>query len=220
MRPDDEAAAGGRMNSPVDDTDQLEFVPLTPDTWHLFDDLLGPSGLQGGCWCAYFLLTSREFDGKSPTQHRETVSDAVHRDTPMGLLSVDGDRPVGWVAVSPRGQNHRLHTSMVAKTPDDPRDTWSITCLYVDRRSRQRGLAARLVRAAVSYAADNGAARVEGYPVDPGGSTLPAGALYHGLLQTFLDEGFELLARRGKRRALVRRRLTSPASTVGRRVHS
>lgn len=202
------------MNHPVDDMERLDVVPLTSDTWHLFDKLLGPSGLQGGCWCAYFLLTTREFDSTSATQHRKTVSDVIHRDAPMGILAVDGDRPVGWAAVSPREQNRRLRTSLVAKTTDDPPDTWSITCLYVDRRSRHHGLAARLIRAAVSYAADNGAACVEGYPVDPAGSTLPAGALYHGRLQTFLAEGFELLARRGKRRALVRRRLPAPTSTT------
>jgi len=62
-----------------------------------------------------------------------------------------------------------------------------------------------LLDAAVEYAKARGARAVEGYPVDTGGEKANSGDLYHGTLSLFLDAGFELVERRGKRRALVSR---------------
>lgn len=57
----------------------------------------------------------------------------------------------------------------------------------------------------MSFAFDRGARVVEGFPVDTAGRRLGSGELYHGTLAMFTDAGFELVERRGTRRALVRR---------------
>lgn len=197
------------MNMPRDRTDQRRIVPLTTNTWELFEQLLGPDGLQGGCWCTYFRMNARDFERSAPAEHKQLARRIVDQGDPFGLLAVQDEMPMGWVAVAPRQDNPRLGRSAVARVDSaaDVARTWSVTCFYIDRRSRHRGLTETLLREAVQHAAANGAGYVEGYPVDAGGGKIGAGSLYHGELQTFLDGGFELIDRRGTRRVLVRRTL-------------
>jgi hypothetical protein len=61
-----------------------------------------------------------------------------------------------------------------------------------------------LLDAAVEHARRGGATTIEGYPVDTDIGSVSPDEQYHGRLETFLARGFELVARRGKRRALVR----------------
>ena len=40
----------------------LEIVPLTPDTWTMFDAMVARhNGIFGGCWCIWFHPDSDEF---------------------------------------------------------------------------------------------------------------------------------------------------------------
>jgi GNAT superfamily N-acetyltransferase len=82
-----------------------------------------------------------------------------------------------------------------------------VTCFFVHRTARGRGLAATLLDAAVDYARSHGAVAVEGHPVDTEGQRRGSADLYHGTLAMFLAAGFDLVDRRGTRRALVRRTL-------------
>ncbi len=123
---------------------------------------------------------------------------------PLGLLALDDDRPVGWVAVAPRSTYPRLDRSTTTASDAGP-GTWSVTCFFVHRSARGRGLARTLVDAAVDFAADRGARVVEGHPVDTEGEKKVSGDLYHGTLDMFLAAGFSLVERRGPRRALVRK---------------
>lgn len=185
--------------------------PLTPRTWPLFEDLFGPGGVQGGCWCAYFRMTSRAFEQSSPAEHRGLLRGLVDEGRPVGLIVVTDGRPAGWVAVAPRADCLRLATSAVARSPaSDVSGTWAVTCFYIAPRSRGTGLMAALLDAAVHYAAEHRARSIEGYPVDSAGAQIRPGKLYHGELQTFLAAGFQFLDRRGRRRALVRRDLSGP----------
>jgi hypothetical protein len=53
-----------------------------------------------------------------------------------------------------------------------------------------------LLEAAVDYARDNGALRLEAYPVETEGSRLPSANVYMGTLTMFERAGFEVLERR------------------------
>lgn len=197
------------MTPAAGNTDQLEIVPLTSDTWEHFEALLGPGGVQGGCWCAYFRMRARDFEQSTPQEHKQLARGIVNDDAPFGLLALQEGTTVGWVAVSPRCDNPRLARSEVARVDPatDLSRTWAVTCFYIDRSVRHRGVTGTLLREAVRYATAPGAAAVEGYPVDASDGKVAAGGLYHGELQTFLDSGFELIDRRGSRRALVRKML-------------
>lgn len=124
-----------------------------------------------------------------------------------GLLAYDGDEPVGWIAIEPRSAFPRLARSRTL-APVDDRPVWSITCFFVARSHRGKGLTRALVEAAVRYARSRGARIVEAYPVDPVREVADA-AVYHGAASTFRALGFEEVARRSGTRPIVRREVAA-----------
>ncbi|MGH1561180.1 N-acetyltransferase family protein [Mumia sp. DW29H23] len=191
--------------------DGVEIVAVDAGTWDTFEELFAPGGVQGGCWCSYFSMTAKDYSQSTPDERHAHVRARVEAGTPFGLVArVDGVAS-GWVAVSPRACNVRLSRSRVAAVEKgrDLSDTWSVVCFYSRRDARRTGLSRELLDAAVSYARERGARYVEGYPVDVEGSSVPADERYHGRLDVFLEAGFTLVERRGKRRALVRLDLTA-----------
>ena len=86
------------------------------------------------------------------------------------------------------------------------------------RRLRGCGLASRLLRAALDYAREQGAAAVEAYPVDPDSPSYRFG----GLRPMFQAVGARELGPLGRRRYVVRVDLTAespspqPSPTAGR----
>lgn len=183
----------------------MRLVELTEDTWPALETLFGANKTVGGCWCVWFM--------RRPAEVRAGWGDAnkaflrEHLGAPLGLVAIDGEDPVGWVAVAPRATYPRLAGSKITVSDAGP-GTWSVTCFFVHRSARGRGLAQRLLDAAVEYAAARGARAVEGHPVDTEGARRGSGDLYHGTLDMFRTSGFTLVERRGVRRALVRKELS------------
>ena len=103
---------------------------------------------------------------------------------------------------------------MVARvdSTEDLTGVWAVTCFYAHRAIRRSGVTSVLLEEAILYAHAHGARAIEGYPVDASDGKLAAAELYHGELQTFLNAGFELIERRGTRRALVRKTLEATVS--------
>lgn len=184
------------------------MVELSERTWPALELLFGPRGAVEGCWCMFFRQTGPENRRNSGEPNRQAARDLAASGEPVGLLALDGEQAVGWVAVAPRAVYRRLARSPVAKpvNPDeDLTGVWSITCFFIHRSARGRGVARRLLDEAVRYAVRHGAWVVEAYPVDTRGVKAGAGELYHGTLSMFSDTGFKLVERRGTRRALVRK---------------
>ncbi|NKX55638.1 GNAT family N-acetyltransferase [Arthrobacter mobilis] len=185
-----------------------EVVAITAETWPLFEELLGPGGLQGGCWCSWFRLSSKEYGAATSAGRKAFVHGRVLDGEPFGLVAVVEGMPAAWVSVAPRACHARLLRSPIARLPEGEEEgVWSVACFYVAAKARGRHLTGQLLEAAAAYAAGHGARVLEGYPVDPGGERMAPAGLYHGTLAMFLQAGFELVERRGVRRALVRRQL-------------
>lgn len=182
----------------------MEIVELTEDTWPQLEKLFSANKTVGACWCCWFMRPGKEIDANWGEGNKKYLHERVGN--PLGLLAID-EEPVGWVAVAPRPTYPRLATSKITQSDAGP-DTWSVTCFFVHRNARRRGVAATLLDAAVEYAAKHGATAVEGHPVDTEGQKRGSSDLYHGTLAMFLAAGFELVDRRGTRRALVRRELS------------
>lgn len=184
---------------------------LTERNWPALQELLGPQGGAGGCWCMWFRRTATEFKRNKGEPNREALRELVGSGEPVGLLAMDATgRALGWVAVAPRLAHVRLDRSAVAAPPDPREDlsgVWSVTCFFVHRTARGAGITRPLLEAAVTYAAEHGAHCVEGYPTDTAGEHNQVSTLYHGTLTMFEDAGFELIGRRGIKRALVRKDL-------------
>jgi len=183
----------------------LRFHPLTPDRLPDLEELFGPRGACGGCWCMFWKQTRPEYEAGKGVRNREAMRRQVRKGVVPGILAYDAGGPVGWCAVEPRAAYTRLARSRTL-APVDDEPVWSVPCFFVARRARGAGLTTALLAAAAARAREAGAGILEGYPVDPRGATADAW-LYTGLLSTFTRAGFAEVARRSPTRPLVRKPL-------------
>src|SRR4028119_642856 len=131
-----------------------------------------------------------------------------------GLIGyVDGE-PAGWVAVEQRANYLRLWSRKQAWMRMDPElaGVWPVTCFGVRKGWRQPGLTPELAAAAVEYGQQVGASVLEGYPIEPPpGRSVIWDEASVGLVQVFLEAGYEVVASPTLRRRVVRRRPNDPS---------
>jgi ribosomal protein S18 acetylase RimI-like enzyme len=153
------------------------------------------------CFCMYFRKTG-EATGAGAV-NRQSMRALVDGGTVPGLIGYEDGIPVAWVSLGPREDYPKLRRSPIMK-PVDARPVWSIVCLFVDRDARGRGLADRMLAAAVDYARSRGARLLEAYPVDPDGRIDPD-SMFFGAKSMYDRAGFREVARRKPTRPVVRR---------------
>lgn len=182
---------GGRFGRRV----AVRIERLTPQR---IDDL--GAVLRGswgrGCWCMYPRLTAsmeRELpgDGSMDARRRRAMTALAGRATAPGLLAYDGEQPVGWVAVARRPELVRIARSR-ATPPVDDVPVWVIPCITVTPPARGRGIAISLIRAAVVYAREQGAAAVEAYP-RASSERIADDNAYYGTQRLFSRAGFRVV---------------------------
>src|SRR5690242_855406 len=117
----------------------LAVHPLTPDRWPDLERLFGPRGACAGCWCMWWRVPRRDWNAGKGEGNRAALEAYVRAGNVPGLLAYDGDVPVGWVALEPRAAYPRLAASRNL-APVDEEAVWSITCFFVARSHRGRGL--------------------------------------------------------------------------------
>lgn len=182
---------------------KLSIHPLTPERWPALRALFGDRGGCGGCWCMYWRLGHSQWVKQKGTANERAFRELVEQGPPPGLLAyADGD-PVGWCALAPRGEYPRLAKSRILK-PVDEQPVWSITCFFVARPLRRRGVSLALLRAAGRFAAGRGARILEGYPCEVKAG-FPDVFYYTGLVSAFRRAGFREVARRSAQRPVMRR---------------
>ena len=183
--------------------DMLVFKPVTTGEWPDMQGLFGPNGADGGCWCMWWRIKRSEFDRSHGEPNRRAMEAIIRSGEVPGLLAYLDTEPIGWCSVAPREAFPVLDRSPVLKRVDD-QPVWSIVCFYIAPRYRSAGLTRLLIDAAVDYARSRGAAIVEAYPVDPETSKVDPAEAFTGLIDTFRKAGFKEVARRSKRRAVLR----------------
>jgi len=181
----------------------LEFHVLDTALWSDFEELFGPSGACGGCWCMWWRVKRSEFDAQHGTANKRALKRLVRKGRELGLLAYRGDRAVGWVAVEPRESYPVLGRSHVLKPVDDE-SVWSLTCLFVMKGERRSGVSLALVRAAAAHVKRCGGSWLEGYPVDPRSNSMADSHAFTGLASTFEKAGFREIARRSETRPIMR----------------
>ena len=119
-----------------------------------------------------------------------------------GLIGYADGEPAGWVAVEPRENYPRIWSRKQPWMRMDPEleGVWSVTCFVV-----REGLTYELARATVDYGRRVGARVLEGYPMEPApGKTVIWDEASVGLLQVFLEAGYQVHASPTLRRRVVR----------------
>lgn len=185
----------------------IKIIPATTERFGDVEHALTGGGDGGSCWCQWWMLPNKDFSSTtSDEKHdllREQTAEGPH---PSGLVAyVDGEA-AGWVKVAPRTDQPRLARTRAYKDSPEPFDdpsVWAVSCFIVRREYRGHGLASRLLEAAIDHARQSGARVIEGYPLDNTASKPSSNELFHGALTTFLDAGFQEVARDKPTRAIV-----------------
>ena len=128
----------------------LTIKPLTPDLWTAFEDLLGEHGAVGGCWCMYWRI-GNDYRKRPHEANKAHFHDLVTKGPPPGLLAFDDDLVVGWCRLTPRDALPWLNQSWRLKQVDEV-PVWSLSCFYVRKGFRSKGVASALISAAMDYA--------------------------------------------------------------------
>ncbi len=187
----------------------LTFRAVEASSWPEFERLFSSRGAPHYCWCLVHRATPEEARQRDRITFKTGIARRIQQGEPVGLLAFDGDDPIGWCSIAPRPTFPRLKTASVTGAADaSDASVWSLTCFFVPRRLRGRGLAARLLEAAIDRARTQGARAVEAYPVDPESPSYR----YGGLRPMFSAAGFRDVGRLGKRRHVMRLDLRGAAT--------
>jgi GNAT superfamily N-acetyltransferase len=183
---------------------ELEVVPARADKWRDLERLFGENGACGGCWCMTWRLKRSDFEKQKGAGNKRALKRLVESGKLPGVIAYLQGRPAGWCAVAPREEYPVLGRSRVL-SPVDEQPVWSISCFFIAREFRSRGVTRLLLEAALKFAGSQGAKIVEGYPHDLGESKLPPPFVWTGLLSSFMKTGFAEVARRSARRPIMRK---------------
>ncbi len=185
-------------------TAPISVHALTPDRWSDFKTLFGSNGACGGCWCMTNRVPRAQYVRQQGAANRRAMKVLVDSGRVQGLLAYAGSECVGWVSVEPRASFPPLLRSRVAK-PIDAVDAWCVSCLFVHKDWRERGVSVALLRAAIQHARRHGARALDAFPVAPktGQRLVPVFA-WTGIAPAFVKAGFRELARRTPTRPYMR----------------
>lgn len=107
---------------------------------------------------------------------------------------------VGWCQVTPVEAVPYLMRRWPG-AEDREQKTWFISCFYVRKGYRRRGITRTLIEASVAHARRRGAKAIEAMPLDGGKSPSATGS---GYVSTFERAGFQAVAHRDMARPLMR----------------
>ncbi|MEM7121535.1 MAG: GNAT family N-acetyltransferase [Pseudomonadota bacterium] len=169
-----------------------------PDLVALFEARGGPKY----CWCMAWRTQPPEAKEARNTERNAVLKAAlgarVADGMPIGLLGYCDGEAIAWCSFAPRPTFRRLGG------PEDDgtasQNVWSLTCFFIKRAFRGRGLSERLLNAALAYARRQNAACVEAYPVEPDSPSYR----FMGLTTLFERAGFVEVGRAGTRRHVMR----------------
>jgi ribosomal protein S18 acetylase RimI-like enzyme len=180
--------------------------PLDASTWPDFAALVERNnGVWGGCWCMGFHAEGVG-RSKSPGQNRSEKHERVREGRAHAALVFDGAECVGWCQFGapdelPRIKRKRAYEADLAgATPD-----WRITCFFIDKAGRRRGVASAALGGALEEIARLGGGTVESFPEDTEGRKVSASFLHNGTLALFERHGFQRTRPLGKHHWLVTR---------------
>jgi GNAT superfamily N-acetyltransferase len=157
------------------------------------------NGVWGGCWCVEF-----HPDGKQRGPHRRELKERkVHEGSTHAALVFDGTLCIGWAQFGspeelPRIKHLRVYTAGLETLPD-----WRITCFFVDKEYRGKGVASAALAGALELIAGLGGGTIESYPEDVEGREVSAAFLHNSRLAMFEQQGFERTRRLGNNHWVV-----------------
>jgi GNAT superfamily N-acetyltransferase len=176
--------------------------PLEKSTWQDFARLVEKhNGVWGGCWC----LSFHQKGTGSASKNKEEKKGLVFAGEAHASLVYDDSKAIGWCQFGttntlPRIKHKRQYNSELTELPD-----WRITCFFVDRDYRGKGVASIALAGALNEIARLGGGTVESYPEDAAGRSTSGSFLYNATLAIFERQGFQRIRPLGKHHWVVRK---------------
>ena len=178
------------------------IAALGPDTWDAFAGLAERhNGVFGGCWCTWFHTfsseKSRTVEGNRSLKQRLVAEGRAH-----AALVMDGDEAVAWCEYGPPSELPNIYHRKQYEAELDVEPDYRVTCIFVDRRYRRRGLSAVVLDGALRLIGEAGGGVVEGYPHDNQGAR--KAVLYSGTRALFERAGFTYVRAKGQGNCVMR----------------
>ena len=181
----------------------LEVRALDETTWPDFAALVERhNGVWGGCWCMAF---HEEGVGRTKTvaQNRSEKECRVREGRAHAALVYDGNMCVGWCQFGPTDELPRIMHKLAYLEGAGELPDWRITCFFVDRDYRRRGVAGIALAGALREIARLGGGMVESYPQENEGRPVSSSFLHSGTVSMFERHGFHKTRRIGKQTWVV-----------------
>lgn len=169
--------------------------PLDERTWSDFARLVEKhNGVWGGCWCiAFHQKGSGSASGNRIEKERRVREGRAH-----AALVYDGLSAVGWCQFGPTDELPRIKLKRDYQNGLKALPDWRITCFFVDRDYRGKGVASIALDGALNEIARLGGGTVESYPQDVEGQSTSGSFLYNTTVSIFERQGFQRTRRLGK----------------------
>jgi GNAT superfamily N-acetyltransferase len=180
--------------------------PLDTSTWDAFAQLAGRhNGVWNGCWCTWFHATPAERGGKERTSdsNRTLKQRLVSEGRAHAALVFDGDEAVAWCEYGSPGELPNIYHRKEYEAGLDRLPDYRLTCFFVDKRYRRKGVAAVALRGALDLIAQAGGGVVEAYPHDTAGEKVSASFLYNATRSMFEQAGFDYQRPKGKKNCVM-----------------
>jgi GNAT superfamily N-acetyltransferase len=189
--------------------DGLNVKPLDASTWPEFALLVERhNGIWGGCWCMGFHAKGPGW-GVSPALNRSEKEQLVAEGRAQAALVFEGGDCVGWCQFGPTRQLPRIKSLKAYQAGLKDLPDWRITCFFVSRRHRGKGVAAAALDGALAEIARRGGGLVESYPDDVEDTKLASGFGHNATVAMFERRGFVRQRQIAKHRWVVVRRITA-----------
>ena len=177
--------------------------PLTHDTWEAFARLAERhNGVFGGCWCTWFHTFPAD-KTYSADDNRALKQRLVDEGRAHAALVFDGDEAVAWCEYGAPEELPNIYHRKQYEAELDISPDYRITCLFVDKKYRRKGLTAVALRGALDLISEAGGGIVEGYPHDTGGQKVSV--LYNGTRTLFERAGFTYVRPKGMKNCVMRK---------------
>jgi GNAT superfamily N-acetyltransferase len=141
---------------------------------------------------------TRSYDGNRELKERLVRDGHAH-----AALVFDGDVAVAWCEYGSCAELPNIYHRKQYEEEADLYPDHRITCIFVDKRFRRRGVTALALQGALDLIAQSGGGIVEGYPHDPQGKRVAV--LYNGTRTLCEGAGFELVRKKGQRNTVMRK---------------
>jgi GNAT superfamily N-acetyltransferase len=156
----------------------------------------------GGCWCTWFHTFDAEktftAEGNQALKERLVEEGRAH-----AALVFHGDEALAWCQYGTPQELPNIHHRKEYEASLDTPPDYRITCIFVDKKYRRKGVTAAALGGAVDLISQAGGGLVEGYPHDTAGQKVSV--LYNGTRSLYERAGFSYLRPKGTRNCVMRR---------------